>query len=425
MSEYESVTLGDCVKLRSGNTPSKARPEFWNGEFPWISAKDMKTYWVSNSEDRLTEVGASNANRVIAGTTLLLTRGMTLHNNIPICRVSREAAFNQDVKAVMPKKGISNEFIPYLLLGNKHKLQGIVDSAGHGTGRLNTDQLLDLSVFRPSMEDQIKIVEVASSLDEKIELNRKQNRTLEAIAQTLFKHWFVDFEFPDENGNHYKSNGGTMQPSEMGEIPVGWKIGKLEQLIAELETGSRPAGGVGQYKDGIPSIGAESITRIGEYDYAKTKYVPEEYFSKMRRGIVKNRDVLIYKDGGTPGRFDARISMFGEDFPYKTACLNEHVFRLQAKKSIYQNYLYLWFSSYPILEELRHRGAKAAIPGINSSDVKGLDFLFVDEAVLTQFDQIVEPLFTKLLLNSREVRTLSNLRDTLLPKLMSGELRVA
>lgn len=290
---------------------------------------------------------------------------------------------------------------------------------------LNLKDLAQLPVPLPPTGERQELIELIGSLDEKIELNRKQNRTLEAIAQTLFKRWFVEFEFPDENGRPYQSSGGAMQPSELGEIPAGWRTGKLEELIGELETGSRPKGGVGMFTDGIPSIGAESITRIGEYDYAKTKYVPEEYFAKMRRGVIKDRDVLIYKDGGTPGRFDVRISMFGGGFPFEIACINEHVFRVQAKNPLYQNYLYLWFSSYPILEELRHRGAKAAIPGINSNDVKELDFLFMDEAVLEKFDEAIDPLFSKLLRNSREMAVLGRLRDALLPKLMSGELRVA
>lgn len=298
-------------------------------------------------------------------------------------------------------------------------------NSGSAQPSLNRNHIYELDVCVPPVNEQREIAEILSSLDEKIELNRKQNRTLEAIAQALFKRWFVEFEFPDENGRPYKSSGGAMQPSELGEIPVGWHVEKLEELIGELETSSRPRGGVGMFTDGIPSIGAESITRIGEYDYGKTKYVPEEYFAKMRRGIIKDRDVLIYKDGGTPGRFDVRISMFGDGFPYETACLNEHVFRLKAKKPIYQNYLYLWFSSYLIIEELRFRGAKAAIPGINSTDVKDLDFLFMDEKVLEQFDEVIEPLFSKLLHNSREMAVLGKLRDALLPKLMSGELQVA
>ena len=316
-------------------------------------------------------------------------------------------------------------FLYYYMQG--HQFRSQINGLKSQTDMADYVSLRDqrgIELVIPDIRIQRTIASQLRPLDEKIELNRKQNCTLEAIAQTLFKRWFVEFEFPDENGRPYKSSGGTMQPSELGDIPVGWNVDKLEELIGELETGSRPKGGVGMYTDGVPSIGAESITRIGEYNYAKTKYVPSEYFSTMRRGTIKDRDVLMYKDGGTPGRFDIRISMFGGGFPYEIACLNEHVFRLKAKRSFYQNYLYLWLSSYPIIEELRHRGAKAAIPGINSSDVKELDFLFMDEGVLENFDLVIEPLFSKLLHNSRENAILAKLRDTLLPKLMSGELRI-
>ncbi|ADE14071.1 restriction modification system DNA specificity domain protein [Nitrosococcus halophilus Nc 4] len=445
---------------------------------------------------------------------------------------------NQRIGLVLVKSDeVSSAFLHWLMRSREYRFYVLGSATGSTVRHTSPERIKQIELEIPSdPKEQEAIAEILSSLDEKIELNRKQNRTLEAIAQALFKRWFVEFEFPAclsaqwlkgagkpndslmqygyksfgglpapqsglffvyvlecENGamsigqtrnllkrwhehvsgegarytkgnkpvrflhwEQYESRelavereqwlktgfgrkwlqrehaagqtrqaGGAMQPSELGEIPVGWRVGKLEELIDELETGSRPKGGVGQFFEGVPSIGAESITRIGEYDYSKTKFVPKEYFEKMRRGIIKDRDVLIYKDGGQPGRFDARISMFGGGFPYETACLNEHVFRLQAKKPTYQNYLYLWLSSYPVIEELRFRGAKAAIPGINSGDIKELDFLFMDEEVLEKFDEVIEPLFSKLLQNSREMAVLGKLRDTLLPKLMSGELRVA
>jgi len=328
------------------------------------------------------------------------------------------------VKLVFKNKSIRFSYLYWLLQTPQYRAYCKGRSMGTTNLSLSREDFLSYPIPKFSAAREV-LVEILNEVEEKIELNRKQNRSLEAIAQALFKHWFVDFEFPDPQGLPYKSKGGAMQNSELGEIPVGWGVGKLEKIIGELETGSRPKGGVGRFTEGVPSIGAESITRIGEFDYSKTKFVPEEYFVKMRRGIIKDRDVLIYKDGGQPGRFDVRISMFGGGFPFETACLNEHVFRLQAKNPGYQNYLYLWFSSYLILEELRYRGAKAAIPGINTMDVKELNFLFMDEGVLEKFDEVIEPLFLKLLHNSREIAVLSKLRDTLLPKLMSGELRVA
>jgi type I restriction enzyme S subunit len=379
--------------------------------------------WIETTDRYLTKIGVSavRSSLVPKGAVAVSCIGSDMGK---VVMVAKDSVTNQQINSIIVDEArYVPEYIYYVLLPRQKELKDL--ASGSATPILSKGLFSKVTADVLPLNSQKAIAEILSSLDEKIELNRKQNRTLEAIAQALFKRWFVEFEFPDENGRPYKSSGGAMQPSELGEIPVGWRTGKLEELIGELETGSRPKGGVGMFTDGIPSIGAESITRIGEYDYAKTKHVPEEYFAKMRRGVIKDRDVLIYKDGGTPGRFDVRISMFGGGFPFEAACINEHVFRVQAKKPVYQNYLYLWFSSYPVLEELRHRGAKAAIPGINSNDVKELDFLFMDEVVLEKFDEVIEPLFAKLLRNSREMAALARLRDALLPKLMSGELRVA
>ena len=155
----------------------------------------MKSYWIEDTEDHLSEQGAEEATRIVPeGTTLLLVRGMTLHNDIPICRVRRPAAFNQDVKAVLAREGTDPEFVPYLLLGNKAKLLSSVDSAGHGTGRLNSDTLLNLPVRIPPLQKQRAIAHILGTLDDKVELNRRMNETLEAMARASFKSWFVDFD---------------------------------------------------------------------------------------------------------------------------------------------------------------------------------------------------------------------------------------
>jgi type I restriction enzyme S subunit len=112
---------------------------------------------------------------------------MTLHNDIPICRVRQTSAFNQDVKAVLPRTGTDVRFLPYLLLGHKRRLLASVDSAGHGTGRLNTDTLLTLPVDMPPPSEQRAIACILGALDDKIELNRKMNQTLEGIARAIFK----------------------------------------------------------------------------------------------------------------------------------------------------------------------------------------------------------------------------------------------
>jgi len=231
-SEWQTFQLGEVTKFSSGSTPSKQDPDFWNGEIPWISAKDMKSFFLSDSEDKITEQalleGAKIAKR---GSVLLLTRGMTLLNDVPICLLRRDSSFNQDVKAIQAgSPALTSEYLPYLLLGHKTKLQSLVDLAGHGTGRLATDLLLSLDIALPSPQEQKAISHILGTLDDKIELNRKTNETLEAMAKALFKSWFVDFD-PVRAKAEGRSTGlpaeisdlfpDSFEDSELGEIPRG------------------------------------------------------------------------------------------------------------------------------------------------------------------------------------------------------------
>ena len=153
-SDLRARPLGDFIKLVSGSTPSKAEASYWNGLTPWISAKDMGSFWIEDSEDHLTSEGVDAASKLVPpGTVLLLTRGMTLHKRVPICRTAKAATFNQDVKAVLPREGLSSRFLPYLLVGNHDRLHERVDTAGHGTGRLNTGALMSfpVSMCHPSV----------------------------------------------------------------------------------------------------------------------------------------------------------------------------------------------------------------------------------------------------------------------------------
>lgn len=155
MGEWLETSLDSLVDFVSGGTPSKDNAAYWNGAIPWVSAKDMKRLFLDDAEDHVTESGLSNGTRLVpANTVLLLTRGMTLLNDVPICVARRPMAFNQDVKALRPKGQVTDAFVPYLLLGNKIRLLRLVDLAGHGTGRLNTDELKNLAVQLPPENEQ-------------------------------------------------------------------------------------------------------------------------------------------------------------------------------------------------------------------------------------------------------------------------------
>ena len=264
------------------------------------------------------------------------------------------------------------------------------------------------------LEDQRRIASILSSLDRKIELNNKINADLEEMAQAIFKNWFVDFE---------PFKGGKFVDSELGMIPEGWKVSQIADIPHILETGKRPKGGA--VEKGIPSVGAEHVKGMCAYDYSKTKYINCEFAAKLKTGKINGYELMIYKDGGKPGYFIPNFSIFGEGYPFENCYLNEHVFKLDFDGNKEFNiFCYFFFKTEQIMSYFNAQGAKAAIPGINKKDVENIYIFSPDNESVIKFGEFAYPLFKQMLKNAIENRTLSTLRDTLLPRLMSGELEV-
>jgi type I restriction enzyme, S subunit len=229
MSEWKEIELGKCVNMISGGTPSKDNDDYWNGDISWASAKDLKSFLLHDTQDYITKIGSQNGTKIAPkGSILILVRGMTLHNDFPICCITKDMAFNQDIKAVLPDNSLINtEYLAYWMLSSKYHLMSLVESASHGTGRINTSVLKSIKVSCPTLEEQRSIAKILGNFDRKIDNIRRQNETLEEIARSIFKHWFIDFEFPNPDGKPYKSSGGAMVRSDLGDIPEGWRVGKL------------------------------------------------------------------------------------------------------------------------------------------------------------------------------------------------------
>jgi len=264
------------------------------------------------------------------------------------------------------------------------------DSAVPG---LNRNTAYSQEILLPPLPEQKAIAAVLSSLDDKIDLLHCQNKTLEQMAETLFRKWFIE----EAKGN--------------------WEEVRLGDVLKSIESGSRPKGGIDpNLKTGVPSIGAENINGLGNFNFSKVKYIPHEYFNRMKRGIVKDYDVLIYKDGAYIGK----KSMFGKGFPFDKFCINEHVFILRSNDRISQFFLYFLLDE----EELRNLNTNSAQPGLNQTAIKNFSIILPPKDFITKFDNFVKPWIDKIFFNGVQIRTLEQLRDTLLPKLMSGEVRV-
>ncbi|MBI3841565.1 MAG: restriction endonuclease subunit S [Thaumarchaeota archaeon] len=416
-SEWFATTLGQLTDFVSGGTPSKENASYWNGSIPWVSAKDMKHFFLEDTEDHITEEGMRNGTKLVPeNTVFLLTRGMTLLNDVPICIAHRPMAFNQDVKALRPKGGIDTRFLPYLLLGNKQHLLSLVDLAGHGTGRLNTDELKSLNVLLPTEPEQRAIAYILDTLDNKIELNRQMNRTLEAIGQVIFKQWFNDFEFPNEQGKPYKSSDGVMVYNEelRKEIPRGWKISTVGKEF-KIVLGGTPSKAKKEYWENgdVPWINSGAINEFPVVQASKkiTKIGLNNSAAELmpKRTVVLPFVISIGKE--------IRISILGIE-----SSGNQSVLGIVENENIGAEYIYYYVQS--IKHDVYSWATGGAQQHINKGNINRAKILLPDKDTQLKFNKILNSVFEQIINNSLENLNLEKIRDYLLPKLVSGKIRV-
>src|SRR5262245_291065 len=170
IKEWRTIPLGRLVRFASGGTPSREDPHFWNGDIPWLSAKDLKKFRLNDSIEKVTREGANNGARLIeAGVVLILVRRMTLLKYVPVVVTERLVAFNQDLKALIPNREIDGHYLGFYLAANKFRLLTLVDRASHGVGRLPSDLLQSFEIELPGIEEQRKIADILLTWDRAIE----------------------------------------------------------------------------------------------------------------------------------------------------------------------------------------------------------------------------------------------------------------
>lgn len=283
-------------------------------------------------------------------------------------------------------------------------------SSGSTTKFLTIRMLHNLDIPCPDIEVQNRIVNVLGNIDDLIENNQKQIILLEEAAQRLYKEWFVDFHF-----------SGYEDTPIVDGVPEGWHRCSLGDIDYTLESGSRPKGGIdASLINGVPSIGAENVIGLGKYNFSSEKLVTRDFFSNMKRGKLKDRDILIYKDGAYIGR----TSLFQDGFPYVEASVNEHVFLLHAEEELLQYYLFFTLYQHEYYLKMQKLNKNAAQPGINQTALASLPLLIPTEQLLSGFDRFTVPIMHRIFDLAKQNRKLELARDRLLPKLMSGEIEI-
>ena len=416
MAEWKNYTLEEvCERIYSGGTPSTKHEEYWNGDIKWFSSGETSQRFVYDTERKITQEGVENSSTKLAtkGCTVVATAGQG-YTRGQASFLMTDTYMNQSVIACKANENVILPLYLYYNLDSRYEEFRLLSDGTSTRGGLSGWILKRMEIKLPPKSSQKKIIDILYSIDRKIEENKAINNNLEQQAKSLFKSWFVDFEPFDES--FVDSPIGT-------KIPHSLQMVQIRSLSHILETGKRPKGGA--VATGVPSIGAENVKKLGEVNFASAKYIPVEFAQKMDKGKVHGYELMLYKDGGKPGTFIPHFSMFGEGFPYDDFFINEHVFKLDFGDKGFNEFCYFYLQTNYPYNWLANNGGKAAVPGINQQDVNSIWIYPPDNPLVKEYCKWVQPIFTTILRNCSQNVKLSQLRDALLPKLMSGELDVS
>jgi len=225
---------------------------------------------------------------------------------------------------------------------------------------------------------------------------------LEKIAQALFKRWFVEFEFPDKNGKPYKSSGGKMIPSELGDIPEGWRVGKLGDEFGIL-MGQSPPG------DSYNDIGKGMIFFQGRTDFG-FRFPMVRFFTTNPKRVADKYDVLV----------SVRAPVGDVNVAFDTCCVGRG---LSAVKSKYKSYCLYKIKALKKRFSI-YESEGTVFGALNKQDFNKIEIILPSDQIISNYDNTIIPIDQKIYSNSEEINSLINLRDTLLPKLLSGQVRV-
>ena len=406
---WPRVPVSAVCDIRIGGTPRRAESSYWGGSVKWASAKDVAsctTRYLRATTDTITKKGLeASAAKLLGRDTIVITARGTVG---ALCMLAEPMSFNQTCYGLVARKEVVPDYLYYALKAVLSELHSLSYGTVFDTITTRSFDLLEIPL--PCLEEQQAIACILGTLDDKIELNRRMNETLEGIAQAIFKSWFVDFDpvrtkavgqqppglapyiadlFPDE-----------LVDSELGEIPKGWEVGTLEDVI-----------GIHDSKR-IPLSKRERSERKGEYPYYGATgimdYVDDFIFDGIY--VLMAEDGSVVDDEGHP----VLQYVWGQFW------VNNHAHVLQGTGGVSTEQLLLALQRVRIDPFL----TGAVQLKLNQRNMKSIPLVLAPEDVNMGFQNIVGSPFESIRSNVEESRTLTTLRDTLLPKLISGELRV-
>ena len=388
MSEWKEIPLIDVIDLVGGGTPKTSVPDYWNGEIPWLSVADFNNgrKYVTETEKCITNLGLKNSSTKILqkGDIIISARGTVG----VVSMLGREMAFNQSCYGIRAKTGLSiNDFIYYFLKHAVNNFQQI--SHGGVFDTITRDTFREIDILLPSLPEQKAIASVLSSLDDKIDLLHRQNKNLEAMAETLFRQWFVE------------------------KVDEEWEEKSLLE-ITQLIGGGTPKTTIEEYWGGdIPWLtGGDIASNHKSFVIHSAKSITQDgLLNSSTKLLPKNSTVISAR--GTVGKYCLLA---------QSMAFSQSNYGILPKISKCFFFTYLLVNH--VVEELQTSAYGSVFDTITTATFKGIKTYLPTEETIIQFEKMVSPYFTKMLLNQSQIINIENLRDILLTKLMSCEVRV-
>ncbi len=385
---WKECKLGEVIEIFGGGTPRTDVAEYWNGEIPWLSVADFNhgRKYVYDTEKKISKKGFQNSSTKMLkkGDIIISARGTV--GAIAVLR--KEMAFNQSCYGIRALENITtNDYIYYLI---KDTVSNFLQIAHGGVfDTITRDTFNEIDILLPPLPEQRAIASVLSSLDDKIDLLQRENKTLEAMAETLFRQWFIE------------------------EADEDWKEGTISDIIDILS--------------GFP-FRSDTFVESGKYRLITIKSVQDGYLELSNTDMIsdippempkycylKQGDILLTLTGNV-----GRCCLVDSD----DLLLNQRVAKLKPKNNRDIAYTYVFFRMEKTKRLLEEMAKGTAQPNLSPVETAQMEILIPSSDKLEFFSDVANPLIQKLLNNRIQIRTLEKLRDTLLPKLMSGEVRV-
>ena len=442
-NEWKTMKLSKIINLIGGGTPKRSKQEYWNGNIPWLCVKDFNNYYryVDFAEETITELGQRESSTKILekGQIIISARGTVG----ALAQLTQPMAFNQSCYGIDAKREYTqNNFLYYLIKYSIDELKKITHGAVFDT--ITRETFNHIKVNIPPLPEQKAIAHILGSLDDKIELNRQMNETLEAMAQTLFKSWFVNFDpvidnalaagntIPDEFkekaairqglGDGRKSLPDDIRqifPSEfelteeMGWIPKEWKIQSLYEIATFIN------GAAYKNFNFTDELGALPIVKIAEIKNgisSQTRFTKTVLAEKYR---INDGDILFSWSGNPDTSIDTFIWTGGD------AWLNQHIFKVLLKSNEDRSFVYYQLKILRTkFAEIARNKQTTGLGHVTAQDMKSIYVIKCPEAILYLFNKHADFFFNRYYSNLIDIKNQSRLLDTLLYALLQGKIRV-